>query len=216
MKRLIIVCEGATEQTFCNEILKEHLLDRGIKIECPTIKKSGGGIVSWSPLRKQIVKHLHEGDVFVTMLIDYYGIKRSGDYPGWEESLEIADKQEMIHFLVKKMKEDVEADMQSRFIPYIQLHEFEGLLFSDICAFQKTFDAVEYNQDKVLKIIQSFSNPELINQGPNTAPSKRLIDAIPGYDKVLYGNILATSLGLEKIRQHCPLFNEWVTILESL
>lgn len=46
MKRLIIICEGETEQEFCAQLLREHLLNFNIYIELPTTKKSGGGYVS--------------------------------------------------------------------------------------------------------------------------------------------------------------------------
>lgn len=63
MKRLIIICEGATEQAFCNDVLRDYFLTKDILIEAPTIKHSNGGIVAWDTLKKQIIKHLNEGIV---------------------------------------------------------------------------------------------------------------------------------------------------------
>ena len=60
MKRLIIICEGPTEQAFCNDVLHGHLLTKDIVLEAPTIKHSNGGIVAWDTLKKQIVRHLNE------------------------------------------------------------------------------------------------------------------------------------------------------------
>lgn len=82
MKRLIIVCEGETEQAFCNDVLRSHFLSRDILLEAPTIKHSNGGIVAWDTLKKQIVKHLNEGDCIVSMLVDYYRIRDSYHFPG--------------------------------------------------------------------------------------------------------------------------------------
>jgi hypothetical protein len=216
MKRLIIVCEGPTEQEFCSSVLMQHLMKFDIVVSAPLVKKSNGGIVSWTSLRQQILKHLHERDAIVSMLVDYYGLKDNFMFPGWEESKSIVDKKMRMHYLFERMKEDVPEEMRNRFIPYIQLHEFEGLLFSDINAFRDNFGDNEADFDKIENTIHHFPNPEDINNNPLTAPSKRLIDAIPGYNKIVYGNILAERIGLDSIRRKCPLFNEWVNELENL
>lgn len=210
MKRLIIVCEGPTEQEFCTEVLGVEFAKHDIYVEAPVIKHSHGGIVAWEIIKRQILKHLQEGDAFVSMLVDYYGIKDQFSFPGWEESKGIADKTERIHFLADKMAEDIPEQYRYRFIPYIQLHEFEGLLFSDVNAFLNSFDTSEINYEALLEAAKDFENPEMINNSPATAPSKRLIEAIPDYNKVIFGNCVAMDIGLKKIREKCPLFNEWV------
>ena len=50
MKRIIIISEGQTEQSFCNDVLQPHLNERGIYIENPAIKKTEGEIVHWDAL----------------------------------------------------------------------------------------------------------------------------------------------------------------------
>lgn len=210
MKRLIIVCEGPTEQEFCTEVLGVEFAKHDIYVEAPVIKHSHGGIVPWATIKKQILNHLQESDVYVSMLVDYYGIKDQFGFPGWEESKEIVDKTERIHFLADKMAEDIPEQYRYRFIPYIQLHEFEGLLFSDVNAFLNSFDTSEINYEALLEAAKDFENPEMINNSPATAPSKRLIEAIPDYNKVIFGNCVAMDIGLKKIREKCPLFNEWV------
>lgn len=216
MKRLIIVCEGPTEQEFCKEVLYPYFLQFDILVEFPVIKKSGGGIITWEPLKRQLRNHLFEEGTYVTMLVDYYRLKDPKRIPGWVESTCIADKQERIHFLFERMKLDMDEVLQSRFIPYIQLHEFESLLFSDIAPYREYFALNNSRYDRLNHIINSFPNPEMINEGPTTAPSKRLIDIIPEYNKVLDGGILAIALGLETIRNRCPLFNEWISNLEKI
>ena len=71
MNRLIIVCEGETEQEFCKDVLASYFREKNIYIEYPTIKHSNGGIVPWATLKRQLINHLHEGEVSVSMLIDY-------------------------------------------------------------------------------------------------------------------------------------------------
>ena len=156
MKRLIIVCEGPTEQEFCLEVLGVELAKRDVYVEAPLIKHSHGGIVAWEIIKRQILKHLQEGDAFVSMLVDYYGIKDQFSFPGWEESKGIADKTERIHFLADKMAEDIPEQYRYRFIPYIQLHEFEGLLFSDVNAFLNSFDTSEINYEALLEAAKDF------------------------------------------------------------
>lgn len=216
MKRIIIICEGDTEQEFCQDVLAPHFARFNMTIDSPSIKKSHGGIVPWNSLKTQIIHHLGEDNSIVTLLIDYYGIKEQFQFPGWEDSFKIENKQDRIHFLLKKMKMDIPDDLRYRFYPYIQLHEFEGLLFSDISAFKDSFEEDEANFKEIESTILQFDSPEDINSSPKTAPSKRLIMAIPGYDKVVYGSCLAEKIGLDTIRSKCPLFNEWLTSLEKI
>jgi hypothetical protein len=62
----------------------------------------------------------------------------------------------------------------------------------------------------------TFDNPELINNSPETSPSHRLERIVRGYDKVVYGNYLAESIGLSKIRERCPRFNQWIESLANV
>lgn len=216
MRRLIIVCEGATEQEFCQLILSPYFYQKDILVETPTIKHSCGGIVAWGTLKKQLVRHLNETDVIVTMLIDFYRIKDSFQFPGWMEAKTIEPSQSKLDYLFMRMKLDIQENLQNRFVPYIQLHEFEGLLFSDISAFKKNFRKEECDFQAIESAIKDFSSPEEINNGPDTAPSVRLKKAIKGYQKELYGGILADDIGLKTIREHCSFFNQWIERLESL
>ena len=60
MKRVIIICEGQTEQEFCNDVLQPHLNKSGIFVQAPKIKKTGGGIVKWDAFYKEILLHLRQ------------------------------------------------------------------------------------------------------------------------------------------------------------
>jgi len=121
------------------------------------------------------------------------------------------------------MLEDIDEENRRRFIPYIQLHEFEGLLFSELAVYDNSFEENEFEDyDYLLETIKSNPNPELINKGIETAPSKRLSRIIKGYYtdnenlKVFYGSTLAHDIGLQKIRSKCPRFNAWITKLEKI
>jgi Domain of unknown function (DUF4276) len=217
MKRIIIVCEGPTEQEFVRDVLQPHFLPKEIYIQSPLIKKSGGGIVPWNVLKTQITSHLKEGESYVTTLIDYYGIPDRFNYPKWQNSKAVVDKTKRMDFLEQAMLEEIEDNLRNRFIPYFQLHEFEGLLFNNLISFESTFEPTEFkNKNELERILDNFPNPELINDNPDTAPSKRLMRLIEGYNKIVYGAILAENIGMHNLRQKSPRFNEWITKLESI
>lgn len=177
-----------------------------------------GGIVKWSELRKQILHHLrNDKTAFVTTLIDYYGLYKKFRFPGWEASLQLIDKNARMDFLEKSMAIDIEDSFRSRYLPYIQLHEFEGLLFNDITVFYEQFTTDELVGEVELKrTFKDFSNPEMINDKRETSPSHRLARIIKGYNKVVYGNYLADAIGLKKIRSRSNRFNSWMHKIENL
>jgi Domain of unknown function (DUF4276) len=217
MIRIIIIGEGPTEQVFCNDVLQPFFNTNDKFLETPKIKKSKGGIVPWSDLKKQIELHLMETSVFVTTLIDYYGIYPYHGFPKWEEAKAIVDKSERLTFLEKAMFEEIDQSVRYRFIPYIQLHEFEGLLFSDISVIEENFEVNEFkDHDYLLETDSTFDNPENINDGKTTAPSKRLDRIFGNYSKVVYGSLLAQEIGLSKIREKCPRFNNWIDNLLAI
>lgn len=102
-----------------------------------------------------------------------------------------------------------------RFLPYVQMHEFEGLLFSDPDAFATGIGKSSL-ADKIREIAQQFDSPEDINDRPDKAPSKRIAKLMPGYAKPLHGILAALQIELPQMRQACGLFNEWMWRLESL
>ena len=51
MNRIIIICEGQTEQEFCNTLLQPHFSANGITLQAPLIKKTMGGIANWTVLK---------------------------------------------------------------------------------------------------------------------------------------------------------------------
>lgn len=216
MKRLIIVCEGSTEHEFCMNLIAPDLLKYDIYVDAPLVKRSNGGIVPWSSIKRQLEMHLHEKDAYVTLLVDYYGIKDSYFFPRWMESKEILPLSSRLQFLCDGMKADIAPELALRFIPYIQIHEFESLLFSNISIFKNIFDSKSMKFSILEDAVREFSNPEEINSRPTLAPSKRLIEAIPGYQKGSDGAYIADEIGLLEILEKCPLFRQWFSTLRSI
>ena len=218
MKRVIIICEGDTEKEFCTKLLSSYFTSKNIFLNSPLIKKSMGGVVKWSELRKQILLHLkNDKKAFVTTLIDYYGLHAKYKFPGWDDSITIQDKNSRMDFLEKAMSESIDDSLRHRYLPYIQLHEFEGLLFNNIEIFFEQIPATELiGIDELKKTFEEFDDPEMINDTKETSPSHRLMRIINGYNKIVYGNILADAIGLENIRKKCNRFNKWLQKIEDL
>lgn len=211
MKRLYIIVEGQTEEAFVNELMIPYFTQKGIYDITPILIQTSdghkGGFVNYMHLKNDIFRLLKSQgqDVLVTTFVDFF---RCPQLPGQKE----IDRLTSHHKMVEAMEQSMAADINDwRFIPYIQLHEFEALLFSSIKGFEVYF---ENNVAKQIQgVIDSFENPEEINSGRDTAPSKRLIRIIPEYDKVLYGNILALEIGLQCILDKCPRFKAWIELL---
>jgi len=120
---------------------------------------------------------------------------------------------------VKLLEDAFKAEIDyGRFIPYIQLHEFEGLLFSDVEAMDEVLKPFHGGSKLTeLKAIRdAFDSPEEINDGDETAPSKRLLDLYNYYEKPTEGSRIAQRIGLDAIRIECKHFNEWLASLEAL
>jgi Domain of unknown function (DUF4276) len=75
-------------------------------------------------------------------MVDYYGLPSSGDkaWPGRAPaaSLPVAEKAPIVEqALLEDVTAELGADYLSRFVPFVVMHEFEGLLFSDCAAFAR-------------------------------------------------------------------------------
>lgn len=117
----------------------------------------------------------------------------------------------LLHDVVQEMGAGFD---DRRFVPFVVMHEFEGLLFSDCAGFSRSIGMPEL-AGELSKIRGQFLNPEEINDSPDTAPSKRVQRIIPRYQKPLFGVLAALEIGLDAMRRECPHFNDWLTELEA-
>jgi len=118
---------------------------------------------------------------------------------------------------VKGLEKAFSLDIHNeRFIPYIQLHEFETLLFSDINGFEYIFGDERSKVRQIAQIIAEYPEPERINDSPQTAPSKRILAIFPNYQKVEMGSLIALENSIENIISKCPHFAAWITQLKNL
>lgn len=222
MIRLHITAEGQTEQRFSQQLLTPHLatFDVFVDARCVLTSKDKrtatsfrGGLVSYEKAKKDIQTWLKEDqhpDCRFTTMFDLYALPN--DFPNYHQAQKIADPYQRVALLESAMQQDI-AD--ARFIPYIQLHEFEALVLVD----PKQLDWEYLEHDTAIQHLISMvgsQNPELINGGVTTAPSKRILQHIPEYDKVTAGVAVVKQIGLARLRGKCTHFNEWLTQLEQL
>lgn len=217
MKRLYIMVEGQTEEEFVKAVLRSYLSQSGIydvrPIKITTSKGSKGGFVRYEHLKNDVVRLLkQEGDIVVTTFVDFYKIPTT--LPGYQQIATINYPGDKVAHLETMLAADIN---DLRFIPYIQLHEFEALLFSSDKGFQELYDSATQIMEAVRQIITQFPNPEDIDDGEVTAPSKRLKSIVTDYDKIVHGNLMAEAIGLPVILEKCPRFKKWLEkVVETL
>lgn len=227
MSRIFIHVEGQTEEDFVNNVLAEHLYKCGYTdvsarlIGNPRQHDRRGGIQSWSSVRTEILNHLKD-DVacLATTMVDYYGMPKTGPraWPGREgiDHLKPADRAAAVEraLLADVCKALGEPEEGCRFIPFVTMHEFEALLFSDPARFASSIGRSDLSP-QFRAIRDEFATPEDIDDSPQTAPSKRVIGLMPAYQKPLMGVLAALDIGLATIQAECPLFAAWVGRLEQ-
>ena len=221
--RLHFVVEGQTEETFVNRILKPHLGDRYVWVDarCVLTSRRGGvkhrgGFRNYAQPRRDILSWLREDqndDARFTTAFDLYGLP--ADFPGYEEAQRSSDPYDKVKILEAALLNDI-GDW--RFIPYLQLHEFEALLLSEPAQLSAQFMERQAGIRTLVAVADQAGNPELINDGPDTAPSKRIIAEVPEYSgmKASAGPIVAERIGLANLRSGCRHFGEWIDRLEGL
>ena len=227
MTRILVHVEGQTEEEFVNSVLAPHLYEKGFTsvsarlIGRSRVRKKRGGTCPWESVHTEIARHLtQDTEAFGTTLVDYYALPAGGP-DGWPgragcEALSVADKAERIQ---TSLRHDFEfhhgAVLARRFIPFVAMYEFEGLLFSEPSLMAQGMGAKD-KAEQFRAIRDGFETPEHINDSPETAPSKRIINIVQGYNKVLHGNVAALEVTLERMRQECHVFAAWLQTLENV
>ncbi len=224
MARLLVHVEGPTEENFVNDVLSLHLYQAGYTSVSARLlgnarqRSHRGGIRPWESVRKDIVDHLAEDpESLATTMVDYYGLPES--WPGREEAKRQAALTDKAALIQEALRNDVsdqfdDAFDRGRFVPYVVMHEFEGLLFSDPSKFAQGIGRPELST-QLRYIRNEFTTPEEINDSPDTAPSKRVLALYPRYQKPLMGVRTVQEIGLDAIRRECPLFDGWMRELEG-
>ncbi len=225
MARLLILVEGETEEMFVNEALAPHLLSSGFKTVSAKLmgkarsRAKRGGVRGWPEIKNEILRHLKaDQHLFLTLMVDYYGMPavRAGAWPGRFHAARLPFAMK-VGLVEAEISEEIQAELGDarRFIPFILMHEFEALLFSDCGRFARAIQRADL-EPEFQAIRAEFGSPEEINDSTTTHPSQRIICLFPEYQKPLHGNIAVLEIGLERIRAECPQFGAWLERLENL
>jgi hypothetical protein len=224
MRRLNVLAEGQTEEAFVNEVLAPHLADFSVvaSVRCVTTHRDRrrpdvvhrGGLPDYGKARRDLQRWMAEdGSASFTTMFDLYALP--GDFPGYEIAARLTDPYDRVRTLESAMAADI-GDW--RLIPYIQLHEFEALLFTDPAKLD--WEYLEHPRPiaRLVELASRYDSPELIDDGAETAPSKRIIAEIPEYafQKASVGPQIARQIGIVRLRERCPHFSRWVERLQSL
>jgi hypothetical protein len=219
--RLYLTVEGETENSFAQETLSPHLAKFEVEVRprmLLTNRKLGkrGGALSFQRLKGDTIRLMKDDanrEARFSTMIDLYGLP--ADYPGWNEALKKNKPADRVLELEKALAAEFG---DCRFIPFVQLHEFEAFLYCDLAQVQSRIKDSDKAIAHLQKEVAGFSCPEDINEGEATAPSKRLINHVPRYEKlkVRVGAAAASAIGLQVLREKCPHFGQWLARLENL
>jgi hypothetical protein len=214
---LHVLLEGTTEERIHEEIFRGHWEAQGWAVSgsVVTTARRGstpafrGGVSTWAKLQQEIREALRARHfAVVTTVVDYYGAP--SDLPGMTTRPVGGSARERVEHVEAAMADEIG---DRRFIPHLTLHEIEAWVLA------ATESLAELAGDERLRrrldvIVDGAGGPENVNDGPSTAPSKRLLGLWPRYDKTLDGPIAIAELGLEALRSRCPHLDAWLGEIE--
>ena len=225
MARLYLFAEGRTEQTFADTVLKPYLAEYGVFMNKPILiahahkkhRTHRGGGRNFRAMQNDIVRLLKQDskeDAFFTSMIDLYALHKG--FPGAGEAERYRkDPYRRVEALEASWAKETN---DPRFVPHIQLHEYEAYLFSDVSVLSHYYENERTAIRQLEEIADGFDSPERIDDGRTTAPSKRIIAHLPRYenDKSTIGVQAAERIGLPRIRCRCLHFDRWIDRLQDL
>lgn len=223
MKRVCVICEGQTEETFVRNVLAPSFYGLNLNLVAETIETSPGhkgGALNYDRVKKHLKNTLNQRSApVVTTFFDFYRLDKR--FPGFESTQALSDYKNKIDYLHTSLHQDVieaVACEPYRFIPYIQAHEFEALLFSDVLALTQVEEGWRRATPILQRVRASVSTPEEINDRPETKPAAHLERELqyPRFKKATHGPIAAMRIGLTKIESECPMFSTWLNTLRAL
>ena len=220
MVRVSIVVEGQTEESFIKTVLAPALWPTEVCVTPILLGVPGhkGGRPNYDRVKKDVLLHLKQDTTaYCSTMLDYYGL--GPGFPGTPVPENSPTTAKAI-YIERAVKDDICARIPEyrpdiRFIPYLQLHEYEGLLFSDPQVFAAGISQAHLSA-YFQQIRGEFTTPEDINDDPLSAPSKRVLAAYPHYRKVVHGTTAALAIGVATMRRECPHFRDWLGRLAGL
>jgi hypothetical protein len=227
MKYINIIAEGSSEEVFVNDVLVKHFASLNIFISARKIKTgwdsidnkpSKGGLLKYIKFRNDVLRWIesdrNQSKFWYTSMLDLYAFPKDELSPYNTTIQSISNPYQKIVALESAIAQDIN---HPKFIPYIQLHEFEAFLLVEPDRLITMYPNGQTGINRLKRDIGSRS-PEEINESPQTAPSKRIIRYLPDYEgqKAQVGPLVAEDIGLTALRNNCPHFNDWITKLENI
>lgn len=188
MRKLHILVEGQTEEVVVNEIIAPYLSDDDVFVSTSILRTrlsaggnpaNRGGVTTWAKIHRDLKLLLRDSSITVlTTLIDYYGFP--DDAPG------MADRPNgSPHARIEHVESALADAVDSgRFVPHLVLHEIETWVLAD-CSRLAALLGNPSAGAELAQLVARKSGPELVNDGSDTAPSKRIRAAYPRYGKTL-------------------------------
>ncbi|MDR0995714.1 MAG: DUF4276 family protein [Tannerella sp.] len=210
---LHILCEGKTEKRFADKVLKPYLHPLSVK------SVDIGGMHNYAQVKnninalfKQYPDNDYEQHLFTSMF-DLYAL--SNDFPAYKEAVQISDPYQQVEKLEAAFKEEIQS---KQFLPYIQLHEFEALVFCGLEFLKADYPDKAKGIERLKEILEKYDGkPERINDSYDTAPSRRIIKEIgKQYNKPQSGTYVTAQVGIPALKERCPHFKKWMEKLEEL
>lgn len=220
MTRVHVIVEGQTEESFVKNVLAAELWPHEVNLNPILLGVPGhkGGRPNYARLKKDILLHLEQDRTSCcSMMLDFYGL--GGGFPDTPIPGHLSGTAKATH-IERAITADIcgsipEFRPDIRFVAYIQLHEYEALLFSDPAALAGAIGQPRLTGP--LQVIRDdFETPEDINNSRETAPSKRILKAFPSWRKVINGTQAAQAVGIGAMKEQCPHFRQWIEKLKSL
>ena len=224
MKNLYLTVEGQTEEDFALKLLQPHLTAHNVFLLPPRFtgphgRRHGriphGGMFhtfqhALEDMRRWM-KEIHSPDARFSMMVDLYRLPN--DFPGHAEAMMRADCYQQADLLQAAILAELG---DSRFVPYVQVHEFEALVLAEPGGFADWFEASQRSLAALASECEGYDSPERINHGQHSHPKARIQKHFTDYDENVHGPLLAYAIGLPALRERCPHFGKWLTHLEKL
>src|SRR5579862_6584914 len=153
-----------------------------------------GGVSTWPKLERELRLLLHDSSTTVlTTMLDYYGFPAGA--PGMADRPH-GSPHERVRHVESAMAKVVD---DARFVPHLVLHETEAWVLAD-CRWLGEVMGHPAPAAELQRIVHLESGPELVNDGVDTAPSKRIMSAYPQYVETIVGPLVIAEAGLDSIR----------------
>lgn len=207
MRVVNMLVEGPTEYQFVGQVLKPYLMGFEVFV-VPTIVKTRhtewgtwekGGAPPYPMFKKRLAELLRNRTRTTTMMFDLYGLPE--DFPNRDVSAGSA-----LRTAAVDIQDGIHDDLgrPANFIPFVVRHEFEAFVFASDDELPFIIGASANQRSSFERVCRQFACPEDIDDSPVSAPSKRLVEIFPDYNKVVHGVAAVKGIGLEAIMERCP------------